>query len=102
MSSAYHPQPDGKTEVLNRYLEDYLRCFTDEHHRQWSRFLPWAEWHYNSSWHSSIQLAPYQAVFGRPPPTLLQYMSNTTTTEAVNTILSDRQQVLTTLKSNLQ
>lgn len=47
-------------------------------------------------------MTPYQAVFGRPSPTLLQYMSNTTTTEAMNTILSDRQQVLTTLKSNLQ
>lgn len=64
MSSAYHPQTDGQSEVLNRYLEQYLRAFVAEHPRRWGEYLVWAEYHYNTSYQSAIGMTPFQALYG--------------------------------------
>jgi hypothetical protein len=48
MSSAFHLQTDGQTEAANRVIIMYLRCFTGDHPRQWLRWLPWAEYTYNT------------------------------------------------------
>lgn len=64
LSTAYYPQTDDQTEVLNWCLKNYLRCMSGETPTQWSYWLPLTEWWYNSSFHSSIQLSPYEALYG--------------------------------------
>lgn len=39
-SSSYHPQTNKKMEVPNRTLEMYLRRFTGDNLKQWTRWLP--------------------------------------------------------------
>jgi len=64
LSTVYHPQSDGQSEALNRYLKMYLRCFTVDNPKSWSKLLSWAEFWYNTSFQSSIGMSPFKAVYG--------------------------------------
>jgi hypothetical protein len=67
LSSSYHPQTDGQTEWLNQCLETYLRCLVHAKPEQWAKWLPQAEYWYNTSYHSAIGRSPFEVLFGRVP-----------------------------------
>jgi len=102
MSSAYHPQSDDQTEIVNKALQQYLRCFVHQQPKQWGKYLPWIEWHYNTTTHDSTGFSPFQVVFGKPPPTLQQYVEGSSTTEAVQSELMTRDAILHKLKQKLR
>ncbi|KAJ9566214.1 hypothetical protein OSB04_002180 [Centaurea solstitialis] len=65
LSTAYHPQTDGQTERTIQTLEDMLRACVLEFGGSWDDHLPLVEFSYNNSYHTSIQCAPYEALYGR-------------------------------------
>ncbi|KAM2118243.1 hypothetical protein ACFX1R_011686 [Malus domestica] len=101
MSSGYHPQSDGQSEVMNRCLETYLRCFVGGQPRKWVQWLPWAEWCFNTSFHTSTKHTPFEIVYGYPPPQVIPYEMGTTKMETVEQELMNRDKVLLILKNNL-
>jgi len=101
MSSSYHPESDGQTEVLNRCLESYLRCFASEQPKSWSHWIPWAEFWYNTTYHNSIGRTPFEVVYGRQAPNLLRFLSNETKVAAVALELNERDEALSQLKAHL-
>lgn len=70
-STAYHPQSDGQTEVVNRGLEMYLRCFCGEKPKEWVEWVHWAEFWYNTTYQRSLGVTPFQAIYDQPPPPLI-------------------------------
>lgn len=100
-SSAYHPQTDGQTEVDNRCLETYLRCLTRTRPKQWPKWLPWAEFWYNTNYHSSLKQTPFEVLYGRKPPVVIRGDVGYTAVEEVDRLTAERNEVLDELKTQL-
>ena len=100
-SSAYHPQSDGQSEVVNRCLETYLRCMCSDEPHLWSRWLPLAEFWYNTNYHTAIQMSPFEAVYGQAPPQHLPYLPGETKVAVVARSLEEREKMLLVLKFHL-
>ena len=47
-------------------LEDKLRACVLNHKGSWEEQLPLVEFAYNNSYQASIQMAPYEVLYGRP------------------------------------
>jgi hypothetical protein len=88
-SSAFHPQSDGQSEVVNRVITMYLRCLAGDRLKSWLRWLSWAEYCYNSSFQSALKCSPFRVVYSREPPTLLSYQPGTTRVAAVDMQLQE-------------
>ncbi|GJT92425.1 putative reverse transcriptase domain-containing protein [Tanacetum coccineum] len=65
MSTAYHPQTDGKSERTIQTLEDMLRAYAINFGKGWVNHLPLVEFSYNNSYHVSIKAAPFEALYSQ-------------------------------------
>ena len=63
-STTFHPQKDSQSERAIRTLKDMLRACVLDFQGSWDEYLPLAEFAYNNSFHSSIGMSPYEALYG--------------------------------------
>ncbi|CAL9248404.1 unnamed protein product, partial [Arabidopsis halleri] len=100
-STAYHPQTDGQTEATNKTLETYLRCMTSDAPSTWSKWLPLAEWWYNTTFHSAIKSTPFEIIYGQPPPLHLPYLPGESSSKVIDRSLQKREELITMLKFHM-
>ena len=70
-STTFHLQTDCQSERTIQTLEDILRMCVMDLGGSWNDHLPLVEFSYNNSYHSSIEIAPYGALYGRKCRSLL-------------------------------
>lgn len=100
-STVYHPQSDGQTERVNQCLESYLRSMTFQEPRCWMNWLPHAEWWYNTSYHTSLKMTPFQALYGYPPPQFGRVTLPKDVLPITQLTLEEREKMSQELKQNL-
>ncbi|KAF8748554.1 hypothetical protein RHS01_10770 [Rhizoctonia solani] len=64
---SYHPQSNGQTERVNPSIKHFLRAYLGVNQRDWTRWLPMAEFAYNNAVHSSTGKTPFKALYGWEP-----------------------------------
>ncbi|MCO5571291.1 hypothetical protein L7F22_025029 [Adiantum nelumboides] len=71
-SSSFHPMIDGQSEEANTFVLALLKCYGSKHKTKWEQYLPWVEYAYNNTVHSSTGKAPFEIVEGgkKVPPIL--------------------------------
>ena len=65
LSTSFHPQTDGQVECTIQTLEDMLKVCVIDFKGSWDDHLPLIEFSYNNSNHSSIGMAPFEALYGK-------------------------------------
>ena len=65
MSTVFHPRTEGQMKRIIQVLEDMLRACVLDLKGSWEEHFPLVEFAYKNSYLASIQMAPYEALYGR-------------------------------------
>ncbi|WVY94575.1 hypothetical protein V8G54_033663 [Vigna mungo] len=67
-----------------------------------SRYIPLIEWSYNRFTHSTTGFTPFQVTYGKPPPFIPFYLTGSSSTEAMDSWLTNRITLMTMLHKKLE
>ena len=68
---------------------------------QWGKWLPLAEWWYNTNYHSATKMTPYEVLYGFPP-IHIPYFPKDLAVASVDKYLNTKDEVIKRVKAYLQ
>jgi hypothetical protein len=72
-NTMYHSETYGKTKMMNQILEDMLCMYVMDQQKHWKEFFPLVEFSFNNNYQSTIKMAPFEFLYGRPCQTPLSW-----------------------------
>lgn len=104
LSASAHPTTHKqmvKLRELTDVWKNYLRCMAFTSPKKWHHYMSDGEWWYNTSFHTSMGMTPFQALNGIPPPMVAEAALPNRPNEEVQGMLKRKQATLQLLKDNL-
>jgi hypothetical protein len=72
-STTYHPESDGQTERVNQVIEDMLRIYVMDKPSKQEDYLHLVDFSYNNGYQASLNMSPFEALYGRKCNTLVKW-----------------------------
>lgn len=75
----------------------------EEMPKEWTQWLPLSDWWYKTNTcHCTLQLTPYEVVYGQPPPIHATYTSLDSSLDLVDRIFQHKEVTAHIIKQHLQ
>ena len=100
MSTAYHPQTDGQSEVMIRTLETVLRPYVEQYPTKWVDYLAFAEFAINNSVNSTTGYSPAYLLYGQNPNVIDFQSIEKSTVEGANDMIARMEGAIRQAKHN--
>ena len=78
---------------MNKCVEGYLRFFVSDKHTQLVKWLPLAEWWYNTSFHIATKITPFMELYGYNPTFITSSLREIYKFQVVEDHIEHQQQV---------
>ena len=101
LSTSFHPQTDGQTEIVNKEIGKFLQIYCFEKQDSWFAWLPIAQFSINTKKHASTKKSPFDVTQSYLPRMGIEPISSDRAPEAQK-FASEMEDVIESVKNNMK
>ena len=88
--------------MVNKWIEGYLKNYVTGQQKAWIRWLHLGEYCYNTTYHMSIGMPPFRALYGYNATSFMDIAFGDSRDPKAKDWIQESQDILRVLKENLQ